>query len=87
MCQAAHFRVEQNYPAYVHVRYVEEIKGIEVASWQARNNPTRFIPVAPDLFKSLKENKLVSFHKSKDGTKTYLFDYNFNGDGAATKIQ
>lgn len=72
---------------YVHVRYVEEIKGIEVAYWQTRNKPTRFISVAPDLFKSLKGSQLVSFHKSKDGTKIYLVDYNFRGDGAFTKIQ
>jgi hypothetical protein len=70
---------------YVHVRYVEEIKGIEVA--YGKNDPTRFIPVAPGLFKSLKGSKPVSFHKSKDGTKTYLIDYNFDGDGAFTKIQ
>lgn len=72
---------------YVHVRYVEEIKGIEVEYWQTRDNPTRFIPVAPGLFKSLNASKPVSFHKSKDGTKTYLIDYNFSGDGAFAKIQ
>lgn len=72
---------------YVHVRYVEEIKGIEMDYWQTKDNPTRFILVAPDLFQSLKGSKPVSFHKSKDGTKTYLIDYNFRGDGAFTKIQ
>jgi CubicO group peptidase (beta-lactamase class C family) len=72
---------------YVHVRYVDEIKGVEVNNWQTRNDPTQFIPVTPDLFKAVKGSEQVSFHKSKDGTKTYLIDYNLNGDGAFAKIQ
>jgi CubicO group peptidase (beta-lactamase class C family) len=72
---------------YAYVRYVEEIKGIELEDWQTRKNPARFIPIAPGLFKSLNGSQPVSFHKSKDGTKTYLFDYNFSGDGVLTKIQ
>jgi len=72
---------------YVHVRYVQENKGIEVKYWQTRDNPARFIAVAPGLFKSEKGSKPVLFHKSKDGTKTYLIDYSFRGDGAFTKVQ
>jgi CubicO group peptidase (beta-lactamase class C family) len=71
---------------YVHVRHVKEIKGIEVDYWQTRNNPTRFISVGGGLFESLKGGQQVSFHKSKDGTKTYLIDYNFGGDGAFQRI-
>lgn len=72
---------------YVHVRYAEDIKGIEVESSQNKGAPRRLIEVEPGLFKSLDGADQVSFRKSKDGSKTYLFDYKFRGDGALTKIQ
>ena len=38
---------------YVNIRYVEDIKGIEVKYWQNRDNPMRYVQVAPNLFKSV----------------------------------
>jgi CubicO group peptidase (beta-lactamase class C family) len=70
---------------YVYVRYVNEIKGIEVAYWQTKDNPLRFVHVAPGLYRSPNGGYQVSFRKSKDG-KTYLIDYNTRGDGAFQRI-
>lgn len=80
-------RIKLSEKDYVHVQYAEEIKGIEIKYWQNRDNPMRFVQVAPDFFQPLKGGKPVSFHKSKDGAKTYLIDYNFRGEGAFTKIE
>jgi CubicO group peptidase (beta-lactamase class C family) len=71
----------------VHVRYAEDIKGIEVEYWQTRDNPMRFTEVAPMLFRSTKDDQQVSFRTSKDGKRVYLIDYTMRGDGAFIKIQ
>jgi CubicO group peptidase (beta-lactamase class C family) len=70
----------------VYVRYVEGFKGIEVEYWQTRNNPARYVQVAPNLFKSVNGDEEVSFRTSKDGERTYLIDYNMRGDGAFRRV-
>jgi CubicO group peptidase (beta-lactamase class C family) len=71
---------------YVYVRYLEDIKGIEVKYLPARDNPTRFVQVAPMLFQSATADEKVAFRTSKDGKRTYLIDYNMRGDGAFRRI-
>jgi CubicO group peptidase (beta-lactamase class C family) len=71
---------------YVYVRYVEDIKGIEVEYWQTRESPMRLTQVAPLLFQSVKGDEQVSFRTSKDGKTTYLIDYYVREDGAFRRI-
>jgi CubicO group peptidase (beta-lactamase class C family) len=71
---------------YVYVRYVKDIKGIEVNYPPARDNPMRLIEVAPRLYRSIKNDEQLAFRTSKDGKRTYLIDYNWRGDGAFRKI-
>jgi len=71
---------------YVYVRYLEDIKGIEVEYWPTKDNPMRFVQVAPMLFRSPTADTEVSFRTSKDGKRTYLVDYNMRGDGAFRRI-
>ncbi len=71
---------------YVFVRYVEDIKGIEVEYWQNKDSPMRLIQVAPLLFQSVNGEQRLSFRTSKDGQTTYLIDYNMRGDGAFKRI-
>jgi len=46
----------------------------------------RLTQIAPLLFRSVTGKNLLSFRTSKDGTRTYLFDYNMRGDGAFRRI-
>ncbi|HVU27204.1 MAG TPA: serine hydrolase domain-containing protein [Verrucomicrobiae bacterium] len=71
---------------YVNIRYVEDIKGIEVKYWQNRDNPMRYVQVAPNLFKSVDSDDQIAFRTSKDGKRTYLIDYYMRGDGAFRRI-
>ncbi|MFO1513491.1 MAG: serine hydrolase domain-containing protein [Verrucomicrobiota bacterium] len=70
----------------VQVRYMEDIKGVEVAYWPTRDHPLRFTQVAPMLFQSTTGDERVSFRMGKDGKQTYLIDYNVRGDGAFRRI-
>jgi CubicO group peptidase (beta-lactamase class C family) len=80
------FGVKLSKEDYVHVRYAEDIKGIEVEYWSTKDNPMRFIQVAPMLFRSPTSDEEVSFRISKDANRTYLVDYNMRGDGAFRRI-
>ena len=71
---------------YVYVRYVEDIKGIEVEYWQTKDTPMRLTQVAPLLFQSVNGDERLSFRRSKDGKTTYLIDYTMRGDGAFRRI-
>jgi CubicO group peptidase (beta-lactamase class C family) len=73
---------------YVYVRYVDDIKGIEVEYEysQTRNHPMRYVQIAPNLFKSVNDDERVAFRTSKDGNRTYLIDYHMRGDGAFRRV-
>ena len=70
---------------YVQVKYAPDIHGIEVVHWQNRDKPMRFVETAPLFFRSTHGNA-VSFRRSRDGQRLYMFDFNFSGDGHFTRI-
>jgi CubicO group peptidase (beta-lactamase class C family) len=74
-----------NKEEYVQVKYAKDIHGIEVAHWQNREKPMRFVETAPLFFRSTNSNA-VSFRRSRDGQRLYMFDFNFGGDGQFTRI-
>jgi CubicO group peptidase (beta-lactamase class C family) len=71
---------------YIHIRYAENIRGIEVEYPPPRADHLRLTEVGPLLFHSAENDKQVSFRMSKDGKKTYLIDYNWTTLGAFRKI-
>ena len=70
---------------YVQVKYASDIHGIEVVHWQNRDKPMHFVETAPLFFRSTHGNA-VSFRRSRDGQRFYMFDFNFSGDGQFTRI-
>jgi CubicO group peptidase (beta-lactamase class C family) len=78
------FKLSKN--DYVHVRYVEDIRGIEVEYPPPFSNHLRLTEVAPLFFRSVQNDKQLSFRMSKDGKRTYLIDYNWKTEGAFRRI-
>lgn len=74
-----------NKEEYVQVRYAKDIHGIEVVHWQNREKPMRFVEIAPLYFRSTHGNG-VSFRRSRDGQRLFMFDFNFSGDGQFTRV-
>jgi len=74
-----------NEQEYVRVKCAADIHGIEVAHWQNREKPMRFVETAPLYFQST-DRKAVSFRRSRDGQRLHMFDFNFSGDGQFTRI-
>jgi len=78
------FKLSKN--DFVHVRYVEDIKGIDVEYPPPFASHLRLIEVAPLLFRSVQNDKQLSFRMGKDRKRTYLIDYNWKTEGAFIRM-
>ena len=70
---------------HVHLKYIKEINGIEVAHSKNRDKSMRFVEIEPLFFRTAHGNR-ISFRPSRDKQQMYLFDFNLTGDGQFTRI-
>ena len=71
---------------HLYVRYLADLKGIELMHATRPNEPLRMVEVEPFFFRTLDGTKQASFRRSRDGKRMYLFDLNFNGEVQFTRM-
>jgi hypothetical protein len=71
---------------FVKVKHVKEASALEVEHWNNRGQGIRFVETERLFFHTVDGNQRISFRKSADGKRIYLFDFGFTGDGQHTRV-
>jgi CubicO group peptidase (beta-lactamase class C family) len=71
---------------HVGVKYIRESNALEVTHWHNRDQPLRFVETEHLYFHATQGKQRISFRKSPDGKRMYLFDFNFSSEGQHTRI-